>query len=44
MEKFLLPENDNLFVRPSGLWAKDKLFYLQKYISTFETSMRNLMW
>lgn len=44
MEKYLLPENDNLPVRPSGLWAKDKLFYLQKYVATFETSMRNRPW
>jgi three-Cys-motif partner protein len=44
METYLLPENDGLSARPSGAWAKDKLFYLQKYISTFETSMRNRPW
>jgi three-Cys-motif partner protein len=44
MEKYLLPENDGLPACPSGAWAKDKLFYLQKYISTFETSMRTQRW
>lgn len=44
MDKYLLPENDGLPARNSGAWAKDKLFYLQKYISTFETSMRNKSW
>ena len=44
MEKYLLPENDGLAVRPSGIWAKDKLFYLKKYISVFETSMRGKPW
>jgi three-Cys-motif partner protein len=44
MEKYLLPENDDLPIRASGVWAKDKLFYLKKYIDTFETSMRNMRW
>lgn len=44
MEKYLLPENDGLTTRPSGLWAKDKLFYLEKYIDTFEISMRKKPW
>lgn len=44
MEKYLLPENDGLLARPSGVWAKDKLFYLKKYVDTFETSMRKKPW
>ncbi|MEJ5224761.1 MAG: three-Cys-motif partner protein TcmP [Anaerolineales bacterium] len=44
MEKHLLPEADGLPARPSGAWAKDKLFYLKKYIHTFETSMRHRPW
>lgn len=27
MEKYLLPENDNLPVRPSGQWATDYFFF-----------------
>lgn len=44
MEKYLLPANDGLIARTSGIWAKDKLFYLKKYIDTFETSMRAKPW
>ena len=44
MENYLLPEEDNLLVRPSGDWAQDKLFYVQHYIDTFEKSMRNSKW
>lgn len=44
MDKYLLPEDDGLLMRDSGAWAKDKLFYLQKYINTFETSMHGKPW
>lgn len=44
MDKYLLPEEDGLPTRVSGAWAKDKLFYLQKYVNTFETSMRGKPW
>ena len=44
MDKYLLSENDGLLTRPSGKYAKKKLFYLQKYIATFEKSMRDKSW
>jgi three-Cys-motif partner protein len=44
MDKYLLPEDDGLPTRPSGTWAKDKVFYLEKYINTFETSMQGKPW
>jgi three-Cys-motif partner protein len=44
MDKYLLPEDDSLLVRPSGDWAQDKLFYVKHYIDTFEKSMRNSKW
>ena len=44
MDKYLLPEDDGLPVRPSGDWAKDKLFYVKHYIDTFEKSMRKKEW
>jgi len=44
MNKYLLLEYDGLPTRESGSWAKDKVFYLQKYINTFETSMRGKPW
>jgi three-Cys-motif partner protein len=44
MEKYLLPEDDGLPIRPSGDWAQDKLFYVKHYIDTFEKSMRNSKW
>jgi three-Cys-motif partner protein len=43
-EKYLLPKEDGLATRDSGAWAKDKLFYLQKYIDAFETAMRGKPW
>ncbi|MGB8981250.1 MAG: three-Cys-motif partner protein TcmP [Anaerolineales bacterium] len=43
-DNYLLPENDNLVARESGALAKDKLFFLQKYMSAFETSMRAKPW
>lgn len=44
MHEYLLPEDDGLISRNSGIWAKDKLFYLQKYIDAFETAMRGKPW
>lgn len=44
MDKYLLPEDDGLPVRPSGDWAQDKLFYVKHYIDTFEKSMRSKQW
>ncbi len=44
MEKYLLPEDDGLPVRPSGDWAQDKLFYVKHFIDTFEKSMRGQQW
>jgi len=40
MEKLLLPVDDGLPMRLAGLWAKEKLDYLARYIGVFETSMR----
>jgi three-Cys-motif partner protein len=40
MENYLLPVDDGLPMRPAGLWAKAKLDYLARYITVFETSMR----
>lgn len=44
MDKYLLPEEDGLPARESGEWVKEKLFYVQRYIDTFETAMRNKSW
>lgn len=33
--------NDGLYCRPSGVWAKEKLDYLRRYIEIFEVSMKN---
>lgn len=44
MDKYLLPEDDGLPARDSGEWVKEKLFYVQRYIDTFETAMRNKSW
>jgi len=40
MDKYLLPEDDGLPARESGEWVKEKLFYVQRYIDTFEVAMR----
>jgi three-Cys-motif partner protein len=40
MYDYLIPVDDGLRLRPSGAWAAEKLDYLQRYIETFETSMR----
>jgi three-Cys-motif partner protein len=44
MDKYLLPEDDGLPARESGEWVKEKLFYVQRYIDTFETAMRKGNW
>ena len=44
MNNYLQPKDDGLPARKSGVWAKDKLLYLEKYIDTFETSMRGKPW
>jgi three-Cys-motif partner protein len=44
MDKYLLPEDDGLPARDSGEWVKEKLFYVQRYIDTFEIAMRNGSW
>ncbi len=40
MYDYLKPIDDGLLMRPSGLWATDKLDYLRRYIEAFETAMR----
>ena len=37
-------QDDGLIMRPSGAWVLKKLDYLQRYIDTFVTSMRNKPW
>jgi three-Cys-motif partner protein len=44
MDKYLLPEDDGLPARESGEWVKEKLFYVQRYVDTFEIAMRNRSW
>ena len=44
MDKYLLPEDDGLPARDSGEWVKEKQFYVQRYIDTFETAMRDQPW
>jgi three-Cys-motif partner protein len=44
MNKYLFPENDGLPARGSGEWVKEKLFYIQRYIDTFEIAMRRKSW
>ncbi len=44
MNNYLLPEDDGLPARESGEWVKEKLFYVQRYIDTFETAMRKTSW
>lgn len=40
MYDFLKPIEDGLPMRQSGVWAKAKLDYVNRYIAVFETSMR----
>lgn len=44
MDKYLLPEDDGLPARSSGKWVKEKLFFVQRYIDTFEVAMRKKSW
>lgn len=44
MEKYLLPEDDDLPTRSFGKWVAEKLYYLKRYIAMFETSMRERPW
>ena len=44
MPNYLAPEDDGLVARKSGAWVEDKLDYLARYISAFETSMREKPW
>ncbi len=40
MANYLEPEDDNLLMRASGIWAEQKLDYLARYVDVFETAMR----
>ena len=42
--RFLEPEEDGLALRDSGLWVREKLDYLERYLNVFITSMRNKPW
>jgi three-Cys-motif partner protein len=44
MDKYLLPKDDGLPARESGEWVKEKLFFVQRYIDTFEVAMRSKPW
>lgn len=44
MPNYLVPEEDGLIARKSGKWAEEKLDYLARYISAFETAMRERPW
>lgn len=44
MERYLLPKDDGLPARPSGKWVKEKLFFVKRYIDTFEVAMRKKSW
>lgn len=44
LERLRLPVDDGLAMRPSGLWVKEKLYYLKRYIYAFETAMRDKPW
>jgi len=41
MEPLINNIDDGLFMRESGVWTKEKLDYLSRYIDIFETAMRN---
>lgn len=41
MDKFLSPEDDDLPMNNWGQWTEIKLFYLERYINIFETSMKD---
>ena len=40
-QAYLKPVEDGLAMRPAGIWAREKLDYLRRYIDVFETAMRN---
>lgn len=44
MDKYLLPEDDDLPTRVFGAWTIEKLDYVRRYIYMFETSMRGKPW
>jgi three-Cys-motif partner protein len=44
MENYLQSQDDGLPMRPSGPWAIEKLDYLERYVNTFITSMRDKPW
>jgi three-Cys-motif partner protein len=44
MQTYLQPQADGLLMRPSGSWVVEKLDYLERYINTFLTSMRDKPW
>lgn len=44
IDRLRLPVDDGLAMRPSGLWVKEKLYYLERYIYAFETAMRDKPW
>ncbi len=38
--RYLAPVDDGLPMRPSGVWATEKLHYVQRYVEVFCTAMR----
>ena len=44
MNDYLLPVDDGLPARESGEWVKEKLFFVKRYIDTFEIAMRGRSW
>ena len=44
MGNYLLPEDDGLPIRIFGPWTSEKLDYLRRYITIFETSMHGKPW
>lgn len=41
---FLKPEADGLICREAGPWVEEKLYYIQRYLDVFITSMRKKAW
>ncbi len=44
MLKMPPPQDDGLFIREVGDWARDKHHFLLRYIDAFVTSMRRKQW
>lgn len=44
MDTYLHPVDDGLPTRESGEWVKEKMFYVKRYIDTFEVAMRGKDW